>query len=106
MILRGKILSPEEAHAIGLVNECVTAGRALDTALELAQELAQKSPRALKDAKALIKSALDQPLIEGCADERARFSALIATDPEARQQMADFLKEIDEEEVEKIRIDA
>jgi len=106
MILRGKILSPEEAHAIGLVNECVTAGRALDTALELAQELAQKSPRALKDAKALIKSALDQPLMDGCADERARFSALIATDPEARQQMADFLKEIDEEEVEKIRIDA
>lgn len=106
LILRGKTLSPEESYAIGLVNECVTAGRALDAALDLAHELAQKSPRALKDAKALIKSALDQPLMEGCAEERARFSALIATNPEARQQMAAFLKEIDEEEAEKVKIDA
>lgn len=106
LILRGKTISPEQAHAIGLVNECVTAGRALDVALELARELAQKPTRALKEAKALIKSALDQPLARGCADERARFSALIATDAEARQRMAAFLKELDEEEAEKVKIDA
>ncbi|MBV1887218.1 MAG: enoyl-CoA hydratase/isomerase family protein [Parvibaculaceae bacterium] len=106
MILRGKTISPDQALTIGLVNECVTPGRALDVALELAQELAQKPTRALREAKALIKSALDQPLADGCADERASFSALIATEADARDRMTAFLKEVDEEEVEKVKIDA
>lgn len=106
MILRGKLLAPEEAHSIGLVNDCVPAGRALDAALELAEELANRSPRALREAKALIKSALDKSLVDGCMEERSHFSALIATDPNARQEMASFLAESLEEGVEKVRIDA
>ena len=77
IILRGLTFSAREAVALGLVHEVVADP--LDRTLELAQELAQRSPEALAAAKALTRAALDRPLSEGLAAERALFGQLLRT---------------------------
>lgn len=90
LILRGRTVGPEEAARLGLVHECVQ-GPAIERALELAEELAGKSPRGLAAAKAQVKSASCLSLADGLANGRGRFAALVAGDPEAVRQMKEFV---------------
>ena len=71
MILRGIIVDGERAFEIGLVHEVVDDSRA--RALEIAAEFDQRGAEGLAFAKRLIRQALDRPLAEGLADERASF---------------------------------
>ncbi|MGK2739746.1 enoyl-CoA hydratase/isomerase family protein [Tepidicaulis sp. LMO-SS28] len=91
LILRGRTLPPEEAGTFGLVHEVTAAGQALTRAKEIGQEFARKSPRAVADAKSLVKNALTTPLEEGTARERGLFSRIISEDGEAERLMRDFL---------------
>ena len=79
LILRGRIVSPQEAAALGMVHECV-AGPALERALVLAAELAAKSPRAFAHIKRLVRAAADTTLEEGLALERTLFLDLLVSD--------------------------
>jgi len=90
LILRGKTLDPAEAANVGMVHH-LSNGPALTLALEIAKDFTNKPARALKDAKALVKSATATPLAEGCAKERGLFSALLLEDKEAADLMADFM---------------
>jgi enoyl-CoA hydratase/carnithine racemase len=90
MVLRGRTASPEEAAALGMVN-WLADGSALDAATGLARELAAKSPRALADAKALLRGAATMSLADGMAETRARFLLLLKQDDAALAAMQAFL---------------
>lgn len=85
-ILRGRTVGGEEAAALGLVHEAVDDP--LARALELAAEFAARPAEGLAYAKRLTRAALDRPLAEGLADERASFLA-VCREPSARQALAD-----------------
>jgi len=69
LIFTGRILEAEEAAAIGLVNRVVPAGGALAAATEIAAEIAQRGPLAVREAKRLIDLAGDLDLDAGLAAE-------------------------------------
>lgn len=89
IILSGRMIGAPEAHAMGLVNEIVPAGRALERALELAEALARfPQETMLADRRAAIEGigmrfadglALEaqngMPLIEVAWRGAARFAA-------------------------------
>jgi enoyl-CoA hydratase len=69
LILTGRIITADEAHRIGLVNEVVPAGEARDRANEVAREIAARGPLAVREAKRLMDVALDRELDSGLAAE-------------------------------------
>jgi len=77
IILRGLVVGADEALAIGLVHEL--AENPLARALEIAAEWDERGAEGIAYAKRLIRAALDRPLAEGLADERASFLAVMRT---------------------------
>ena len=77
MILRGLTVDGPGAGALGIVHEVADAP--LARALEIAAELATRPAEGLAFAKRLTRAALDRPLAEGLADERASFLAVMRT---------------------------
>jgi len=77
IILRGLTFTGEQAHAIGMVHEL--ADDALARALEIAAEFEGKGAEGVAYAKRLTRAALDRPVAEGLADERASFLAVMQT---------------------------
>ncbi|HXQ14417.1 MAG TPA: enoyl-CoA hydratase/isomerase family protein [Caulobacteraceae bacterium] len=77
MILRGLTVDGPGAGTLGIVHEVV--GDPLARALEIAAELASRGAEGLAFAKRLTRAALDRPLSEGLADERASFLAVMRT---------------------------
>ncbi|MFL6799334.1 MAG: enoyl-CoA hydratase [Xanthobacteraceae bacterium] len=64
MLLTGDLISAEDAHRIGLVNQVVPAGEALDAARALAATIAGKSQHAVKLGKEAFYRQLGMPLGE------------------------------------------
>lgn len=77
MILRGLTVDGAKALELGLVHE--TASDPLARALEIADEFAGRPAEGIAYAKRLIRAALDRPLSEGLADERASFLEVMRT---------------------------
>ena len=73
----GRIVSGEEAAALGLVTR--TAADPLAAALELAQEIAGRSPDAVRAAKRLYDTAWNTPVEEGLLLETDLQRALIGS---------------------------
>lgn len=73
ILLEGKPISAARLAAAGLVNRVAKPGEALDTALALAEELAQLSPHAVGLLKGLVDAAPRQPLREHLKLERDSF---------------------------------
>lgn len=73
MILTGRMLSAQEALERGLVARVASKGTWLEEALALAQEMAKKSPLALRLAKECILKTFETPLAEGLEYERRSF---------------------------------
>lgn len=69
LILLGDLIDAETALRFGLVNRVVAQGHAESAALELAKTLARRGPVAVREAKAVLNTALDGSLAEGQADE-------------------------------------
>lgn len=76
MILLGERIDAETALSIGLVQEVVDTGKALDKALELAEKVAGQSPTSVRYCKQLIMSARNRPLESGFTLERELFVKL------------------------------
>ena len=79
LTLLGKTLSPREAEAYGLVTECYD-GPVLERALEIAHELASKSPRAVAHIKHLVRRSELVAPTDGFAMERTMMSDLMVRD--------------------------
>jgi enoyl-CoA hydratase/carnithine racemase len=69
LILTGEIIDAAEAERIGLVNQVVPAGTALEVANGLAETIASRGPVAVQEAKRVLDVGVDLPLDEGLAKE-------------------------------------
>ncbi len=88
MVLRGRTVGPDEARALGMVHEVCVDG-ALIGARRIAEEIASKTPLAVRHIKHLIRHAASGPLDEGLGLERTLFLDLMVKD-EAVDLMAAF----------------
>lgn len=79
MVLGGRSLNAQEALQYGLVNRVVPVERFLEEAVELAQEIAERAPLAVRMGKEAVNQAFESTLLEGIADERRMFYFLFST---------------------------
>lgn len=61
MALTGDPILAERAHELGMVNRLAEPGQALDTALQLASEIAVNAPLSLIGSKRILTESLDWP---------------------------------------------
>ncbi|MBM3268180.1 MAG: enoyl-CoA hydratase/isomerase family protein [Candidatus Sericytochromatia bacterium] len=80
MILSGRQIKAAEALSHGLVSRVWPVEVFLEEALEVAKEIARKSPIALRMAKESVNKAFETTLTEGLDAERQRFYMLFATE--------------------------
>jgi enoyl-CoA hydratase/carnithine racemase len=92
LILTGKVLTAEEAERIGLVNEVVPVGQAVTRATEIATEIAQRGPVAVREAKRLIDLATDTDIDAGLAAELDASDRVFATEDMLEGAAAFFAK--------------
>ena len=79
MVMGGEMIDGEEAYRIGLINHLVEANELLDKTMEIAQNLASKSPHTIRVAKAAVRATLEQSFSAGIQSERDLFCALFNT---------------------------
>lgn len=71
----GRFFGPEEAQAQGLINQVLeTKEKALDAALTLAKDIAEKSPVAVRGTKKSINFTIDHTIADGL-EQIAEFNA-------------------------------
>jgi enoyl-CoA hydratase len=80
MILTGKRIGAEEAKTLGLVSRVVPKEAYLEEAKKLANEIAMKSPVAVRLAKMAVNKAFEMGLSEGIDFEREVFYLLFASE--------------------------
>ncbi|GMG88030.1 enoyl-CoA hydratase [Biformimicrobium ophioploci] len=76
MILLGERLSAEQALEIGLVQEVVDTGKALEKALEMVARAAKQSPSSIRACKQLIQAARHRSMASAASWERELFTKL------------------------------
>ena len=73
MILCGERIKAEQAERIGLVEQVVETGTALENALALAEKVAKQSPVAVASCKQLVQAGRNMPRNQALVVERERF---------------------------------
>jgi enoyl-CoA hydratase len=91
MILTGDHVRAKEAHRLGLANQIVPVGSALEAAKRMARRLCALSGVALAKVLDAIYGGLDLPYDEGLAHEIARFGEMAETE-DMREGVAAFLE--------------
>ena len=86
----GRMISGAEAHELGLATKLSDDPRT--AALEMAGEIAAKSPHAIRAAKRLFNDAAKVSVADGFARERAEIAQLIGSPNQVEQVMAFFEK--------------
>lgn len=90
MVMTGDRIPVERLHALGLINRLVEAGKALETALEIAGRLADGPARAIGIAKRLIERGRSAALEDQLEAEAEAVAAAIAG-PEGQEGITAFL---------------
>lgn len=80
LLLTGRVISATEAERIGLVNEVVAGGTAVDRAREIGDEIAQRGPLAVREVKLLADAALERDLAAGHQAETEASVRIFATE--------------------------
>lgn len=91
MILTGKRIGAEEAKTLGLVSRVVPREAYLDEAKKLANEIAARSPVAVRLAKMSVNKAFEMALGQGLDFEREVFYLLFASE-DAKEGMRAFME--------------
>ena len=91
MILSGRMLGADEARQLGLVARVVPQDAWLDSAKQLAREIASKSPVSVRLAKEAVDEAFETPLSEGMNVERNLFHSTFALEDRS-EGMAAFIE--------------
>ena len=91
LILTGRNLTADEAHARGLVSQVVAREETLPAALSLAAEVAQMPPLAVRAAKEAVNRAYELSLEAGLEFERRNFFMLFASDDQ-KEGMRAFIE--------------
>ncbi|WP_255197376.1 enoyl-CoA hydratase/isomerase family protein [Halorarius litoreus] len=79
LVLTGEFIEPEDAERCGLVNDVVPDDEVDEAAQALADRLAENAPLGMRNAKKALNAALETPLQEGLALERALGKELDST---------------------------
>jgi enoyl-CoA hydratase/carnithine racemase len=90
LLLTGKLVDAETARDWGLVNEVVPEDELHEAAMDLANEIAGKSPMAIRMGKAAYNEMADMGYDEALDYSNERFAALCATE-DAEAGIAAFL---------------
>ena len=90
MVLNNRALSAEEAFRFGLVNKIAPVAEYLDEAINLAKELANRAPVAIRLAKEAVNNSFETPLSDGISAERRAFYLLFSTEDQ-KEGMEAFL---------------
>jgi enoyl-CoA hydratase/carnithine racemase len=69
LALTGRIIDAHEAERIGLVSRVVPAGQAGAVAMEIADEIAERGPLAVREVKRLIDASVHRDIEDGIAAE-------------------------------------
>ena len=72
-------IDASEAHRIGLVNHVVEPDSLTEKGMEIAENLASKSPLTIQVAKRAVRTALDNPISDGLLLEHNMFVDLFDT---------------------------
>jgi 2-(1,2-epoxy-1,2-dihydrophenyl)acetyl-CoA isomerase len=88
-LMRNRIVSGEEALALGLVHEAVPPEQLMDRTLELARELAEGPQVAMRLLKRSVYNAAEQTWAHALDDIAAK-TAISDHDPDAREGIAAF----------------
>ncbi|MFZ3577107.1 enoyl-CoA hydratase [Virgibacillus sp. DJP39] len=80
MMYTGEPISAEAAEKIGLVNQVVSTGEGLETAIKLASQIAGKSLQSLSRIKRAVDEGLDMTLSDGIEREATLFSEVFQTE--------------------------
>jgi enoyl-CoA hydratase len=91
LIFTGDAISAERAYEMGIVNRLFPPDELLPEAKNMAQNMAQKGPIALKLAKRAIDSGYNKELSEGCELEKAAFVESFTTS-DSKEGMKAFLE--------------
>jgi enoyl-CoA hydratase/carnithine racemase len=79
MILTGEAIDAGEARRMGLIQRCVASDALMNTAMEMAHEMASKSPLSLRYAKEALHSGMDLTLDQGLKMELDLYLLLFGT---------------------------
>src|SRR6185503_1322403 len=79
LILTGRRIDVPEAERFGLVNRVAPAGKLRETALELARQIADNGPVAVRAAKAAIDEGCELPLEKGLEVEARCYERVLPT---------------------------
>ena len=80
MVMTGEMVGSKEALRLGLANDVVEPQLLESRTMEMAENIAKKSPYTIKVAKRVVRSALDLGISEGILAERSEFVALFDTE--------------------------
>lgn len=83
MILCGERVDANQALTIGLVEEVVETGQALETAIALAKKVAKQSPSSVSACKTLVQAARSNPMQQALPTERSLFVDLFDKEDQA-----------------------
>jgi enoyl-CoA hydratase/carnithine racemase len=79
MVLTGDLIDAGEACRIGLINRVVPVTAVMSTAMEMAQDMAQKSPLSLSYSKEALLKGMDLTLDQGLRMELDMYLVLFST---------------------------
>lgn len=79
MVMGGEMIDGQEAYRIGMVNHIVEPDDLLSKGMEIATNLASKSPLTIQIAKQSVRTALDNPITDGILLEHNMFVDLFDT---------------------------
>ena len=91
LIFSGKVIGPEEALRIGLVNEVCPPESLLESAVAMAKSFAANAPIAVKYSKACIDRGLQTDIDDGIALENELFALCFATEDQ-KEGMSAYLE--------------
>jgi enoyl-CoA hydratase/carnithine racemase len=80
LLFTAERITAAEALAVGLVEEVVPRGTALDRAVELGEVIARNAPAAVAAAKRAVNLGLQTDLVDGHRVEGSLFAPLVETD--------------------------
>ena len=82
LLLTGEMVTAQEAHRIGLVNEVVPAAELTPRAEAIAQKVIANGPLAVQYTMEAVNKGMETPLAEGLYIEAVLFGAACATEDE------------------------
>src|ERR1700684_3645961 len=80
LVLTGEMISAQEAHRIGLVNEVTAPAELIPRAEAIAQKIIDNSPHAVQYAVEAVNKGMEMPLAEGLYLEAVLFGVACASE--------------------------